>query len=86
MPRKKNKKKKKEQKEKVVYYDDGSTIIDMSNVKAPGERKNKTSAPRSTAREKWKTYWAAVKKMVLPMLIVLAVMTVVFIILMAVSY
>ena len=80
MPRK-HKKKKKTPKEKVVYYDDGSTVVDMSDVRAPGERKKDTSKPRSTAREKWSTYWAAVKKMVGPMLIVLAAMTVVFLIL-----
>ena len=82
MPRKhKNKKKKKTPKEKVVYYDDGSTIADMSNVRAPGERKrDKNSAPRSTARDKWNTYWSTTKKMVLPMLVVLGVMTVVFLI------
>ena len=87
MPRKNKKKKKKAPKEKVIYYDDGSTVADMSNVRAPGERKkDKNSAPRSTARDKWNTYWAVVKKMVLPMLIALAVISVVFIILMAVAY
>ena len=81
MPRK-HKKKKKTPKEKVVYYDDGSTIADMSNVRAPGERRkdNKNPPPRSTAKEKWHTYWSTVKKMVGPMLIVLAAMTVVFLI------
>lgn len=65
----------------MVYYDDNSTIADMSNVTAPGERRrDKNDRPRSTAREKWNTYWAAVKKMVGPMLIVLAVITVVFLI------
>ena len=87
MPRKNKKKKKKAPKEKIIYYDDGSTVADMSNVRAPGERKKeKNSAPRSTARDKWNTYWAVVKKMVLPMLIALAVISVVFIILMAVAY
>ena len=82
MPRNHKKKKKntpKEKKEKVVYYDDNSTVADMSNVTAPGERRrDKNPKPRSTAREKWKTYCAAVKKMIGPMLIVLAVITVIF--------
>lgn len=87
MPRNhKKKKKNKTPKEKVTYYDDNSTIADMSNVTAPGERKRDRDKPRSTAKEKWKTYWMAVRKMVGPMLIVLAVMTVVFIILMLVAY
>lgn len=87
MPRNHKKKKNKTPKEKVVYYDDNSTIADMSNVTAPGERRrDKNPKPRSTAKEKWKTYWAAVRKMVVPMLVVLAVMTIVFIILMAVAY
>ena len=82
MPRNHKKKKKKAPKEKVVYYDDGSTVADMSNVTAPGERrKDKNPAPRATFKEKWKTYWSAVKTMIGPMLIVLAVMTAVFLIL-----
>ena len=80
MPRK-HKKKKKAPKEKVVYYDDGSTIADMSNVPAPGERRrDKNPKPRSTAREKWNTYWASVKLMIGPMLIVLAVLSVIFVV------
>ena len=90
MPRNHKKKKKKAPKEKVTYYDDGSTIADMSNVTAPGERrrdKNKNPPPRSTARDKWNTYWSTTKKMVLPMLVVLAVMTATFlVILYACSY
>ena len=87
MPRNHKKKKNKTPKEKVVYYDDNSTIADMSNVTAPGERR-RDNAPkqRSTAKEKWKTYWTAVKKMIGPMLIVLAVMTVIFLILRFVAY
>ena len=80
MPRK-HKKKNKTPKEKVVYYDDGSTIADMSNVTAPGEKKRDKNKPRSSAKEKWNTYWAAVKMMIGPMLIVLAVITVIFLIL-----
>lgn len=89
MPRNHKKKKKntpKEKKEKVVYYDDNSTIVDMSNVTAPGERRrDKNPKPRSTAKEKWHTYWSSVKRMIGPMLIVLAVMTAVFGIIMLIS-
>lgn len=68
-----------------MYYDDNSTIADMSNVRAPGEGKRDNSRPRSTAKEKWKTYWSAVKKMIGPMLIVLAVMTAIFGVIMLIS-
>ncbi|MCX4384357.1 MAG: hypothetical protein OSJ39_00990 [Clostridia bacterium] len=86
MPRNHKKKKKKTPKEKVVYYDDNSTVADMSNVTAPGERRReKNLKPRSTAREKWNTYWSSVKRMVGPMLIVLAVMTAIFGIIMLIA-
>ena len=55
----------------MVYYDDNSTVADMSNVTAP--------------REKWNTYWSSVKRMVGPMLIVLAVMTAIFGIIMLIA-
>jgi len=54
-------------KEKIVYIDDGRTIADMSGVTA-GPRMAKTPS-RSTAKEKWQTYWAAVKMMLLPTLV-----------------
>lgn len=68
------KKKKKTKKEKVVYYDDNSTIVDMSNVTRIGQRQpNPPPVPRrrSTFKEKWKTYWSAVRMMLLPLLIAL---------------
>lgn len=65
-------KKKKEKKEKVIYIDDGSTIADMSNVGYGYSSKN--GRPRSTAREKWRTYWEAVKMMLLPTLIISGVL------------
>ena len=61
-------------KEKIIYYDDNSTIVDMSNVNKKGERR---PAPppkqRSTFTEKWKTYWSAVRMMIIPMCIVLLI-------------
>lgn len=58
---------KKEKKEKVRYYDDGRTIADMSNVRRNFEVKQ---APqyRSSFKERWKTYWNAVR-MVFPTMI-----------------
>jgi maltodextrin utilization protein YvdJ len=74
------KKNKKEKKEKVIYYDDNRTIADMSNVSAIGRssRAQKEKRSKATFREKWKTYWAAVKMMLIPMFVVLAIICVVF--------
>ena len=77
--KKKNKKEKKE-KEKVVYYDDGSSISDMSEVKPSYIAKAAKTKSTSTFKEKWKTYWAAVKMMLLPMFFVLAVIFVLYLI------
>ncbi len=76
------KKKKKEKKEKVVYYDDGSSISDMSEVKPSYIAKAAKTKSTSTFKEKWKTYWAAVKMMLLPMFFVLSIIFVLYIIIM----
>lgn len=72
---------KKKKKEKVKYIDDGRTIADMSNV--AGGRKSLDGSGRrtSSAKEKWTTYWEAVKMMFVPMLVVLGVMTAIFLLL-----
>lgn len=79
-----SKKKDKKQKEKVVYYDDNSTVADMSNVTRMGQKK--PSPPplrrRSTFKEKWRTYWSAVKMMFLPMCVVLLALGILFLIIM----
>ena len=66
----------KKKKEKIIYYDDNSTIVDMSCVNPRGQ-KSPHQQPKmfSTFGEKWKTYWNAVKMMVLPMLLVLIILT-----------
>ncbi len=61
---------KKPKKEKVRYYDDGRTIADMSNVSGPRLSSNPNKY-RSTAKERWNTYWTAVKRMFVPMLVVI---------------
>ena len=58
---------KKEKKEKVRYYDDGRTLADMSNVRRNFEL-NKAPMYRSSFKERWNTYWAAVR-MVFPTMI-----------------
>ena len=66
---------KKEKKEKVRYYDDGRTIADMSGVTG-GSRLHDHNPyrPRGFYKEAWKTYWNAVKMMIGPMLIFIAVL------------
>ena len=68
--------KNKKKKEKIIYYDDNSTIADMSSVTdVKGHKKHdEYSRPTSSFREKWATYFAAVKKMIFPMMVVLAVL------------
>lgn len=68
-------KKKKKQKQKVTYYDDNSTVVDMSSANRKGvKREPPPPKPNSTAKDKWKTYWNAVKMMIKPMLIVIMIL------------
>ena len=73
--------KKKEKKEKVKYYDDGSTVADMSDVKGRRLSGGDPLRPRATAKEKWDTYWHAVKLMFGPMLVVLVILAIAYMIL-----
>lgn len=66
-------KKEEKKKEKVVYYDDGHTIADMSEVGRP-----RSQGSHSTFREKWKTYWSAVKMMLIPMAIVVSILVIMY--------
>lgn len=68
----------KEKKVKVIYYDDGSTVADMS-----GTRKEKTPRQKATFKEQARTFFAVMKKMVIPMLATLAALTVIYIIILA---
>ncbi len=72
--------KSKKKKEKITYIDDGRTLADMSGV--PGSRLNKDAwRSNSTAKEKWETYWNAVKRMFLPMLATIGALVVIYFIL-----
>lgn len=81
----------KKKKEKIIYYDDNSTIADMSNVKRKSERTQPPQAgdpslkrvkPYSTAGDKWRTYFSAVKMMFIPMLVVLGIIGILYVIMM----
>ena len=64
---------------KVVYYDDNSTVADMSGTGKKPPRK------KSTFKEKWRTYITVVKKMILPMLVTILALTIICVILWAVT-
>lgn len=74
-------KKKKEKKEKIVYIDDGSTVADMSNTR----RGKKVEKQKSTFKEKARTYFAVVKKMILPMLATLLALTIGYLVILAMA-
>ena len=78
-------KKEKKKKEKVIWIDDGSTLADMSNVSAP-KLSRKLGSSSSTAKEKWDTYWGAVRMMFVPMLTVMTAICVIYLILYAVFF
>ena len=67
-------------KEKVQYIDDGRTLADMSNVGGRRLTKRNPARPRPEAKEVWKTYWAAVKMMFGPMLVVIVGLIIVYMI------
>ena len=72
--------KKKEQ--KIVYIDDGSTVADMSGTYQKGTWQNKS---KSTAKDKAKTFFGTMKKMLLPMLVTLTALTLFYIFFLAVT-
>ena len=65
-------------KEKITYVDDGRTLADMSGVSGSRLGRRNPSAPSSSFKDKWNTYWTAVKMMFLPMLATMGMITLVF--------
>ena len=59
----------KKKKEKVIYYDDGSTIVDMQGVTRDGKKKHPL----------------AVKRMIVPMVVVLIVLGILYLFLMLIG-
>ena len=70
---------KKNKKEKVTYIDDGRTLADMSGISGP--RMGRRLGPSPRFKDVWKTYWTAVRMMILPMLATMGAITIVFAIL-----
>ena len=73
----------KKKKEKVYYYDDGRTVADMSGVQA-GPRLQSQWRPKHERKAIRQTYWNAVKRMFVPMLIVMTGICIIYMILYAV--
>ena len=73
-------KSKKKKKEKIVYIDDGSSIVDMSGTRG-GLRSTSNRdplRPRASFKEQFATYKQSVKMMFVPMLVVIAAISVIF--------
>lgn len=70
---------KREKKEKITYIDDGRTIADMSNVSG-GFRvpKREKWTPGTSLKEQFGTFWAAMKMMFKPMLVVVGGIVVIY--------
>ena len=70
-------------KEKITYVDDGRTIADMSGV--TGGRSymcRPAHVPGPSFKQAWKTYWNAVRMMIVPMLVTVAGIGVIYLIMM----
>lgn len=67
-------------KEKITYIDDGRTIADMSNIGGRRLSPKNPNRPRPEFKDVWKTYWAAVKMMFLPMLVVIGGLCITYIV------
>ena len=75
----------KNKKEKIKYVDDGRTIADMSNVRSgPRLGGSNSYRPSPKFKDAWKTYWAAVKMMFMPMLVVIVALGIIYMVLYAV--
>ena len=72
-------------KKKTIWVDDGRTIADMSGIDHPRLSRSRY-APTSTAKEKWNTYWNAVKMMFVPMIITMTVIGVIYLIIWLVMF
>ena len=88
-------KKEKKKREKVIYIDDGRTIADMSNLPQRGfgrslsdarPKKEMSESERQFYRSspKWReyaaTYFAAVRMMIIPMLVTIGIICIAFLI------
>lgn len=69
----------KKKKEKITYIDDGRSFADLSNVQGlGGGMKFSKTGTTSSPKDIWDTYWAAVRFMFKPMLVVIGFLCVLF--------
>ena len=69
-------------KEKITYIDDGRTIADMSGLQGGfSSHKRPSWQPAPRFKDVWNTYWAAVKLMFRPMLVVVGGLALIYVIL-----
>lgn len=74
-------------KEKITYVDDGRTIADMSGVHGPmGSRKKSKQLVHPRFKEVWTTYWASVRMMLLPMLVMVGGLVVMYLLVMLIFW
>lgn len=73
-------------KDKVKYIDDGRTIADMSGLQSGPRLKSNPYRPPLSFKEVWKTYWAAVKMMFKPMLVVVVGLCIIYMVLYALFF
>ena len=82
----------KKKKEKITYIDDGRTVADMSAFdkgrrassdadKRSGKSPRLLPGSHSSMKEQAQTYFAAVRMMFLPMLVVIGILTLAFLVL-----
>ena len=72
-------------KEKITYVDDGRTIVDMSSVTGGRNYMSRPSyVPGPSFKQAWKTYWNAVKMMIIPMLVTVAGIGVIYLIMLVI--
>lgn len=60
--------------------DDGRSVADMSGISGPRLVNRDPARPALRFREVWKTYWNAVKMMLIPMLTVVLALCVIFLV------
>lgn len=66
-------------KEKITYIDDGRTIADMSGVTGPTSfHKTNPYRPHPKFKDVWKTYWGAVRMMLVPMAVVVGALAIIY--------
>lgn len=73
-------------KEKIKYIDDGRTIADMSSVRSGPRLSSNPYRPPLNFKDVWKTYWAAVKMMFKPMLVVVVGLCIIYMVLYALFF